>query len=144
MNDSTLPADGPGNASPEETWSALFAQMVIQQANTALMLLGKMPEPQSGQTLQDLEAAKLFIDQLEMLEVKTKGNLLPPEERLLKQSLASVRMAFVEVVEAAPSSGSCASAEAPAAGEAAPSAAQAGGATAPAEEESRKKFTKKY
>ncbi len=31
--------------------------------------------------MQDFEAAKMFIDQLEMLEAKTKGNLTPEEEK---------------------------------------------------------------
>jgi len=144
MNNPTPPAEAPTNTSPEDNMSARFARMVIQQANTALMLLGNMPEPHSGQPIQDLEAAKLFIDQLEMLEVKTKGNLDPLEERLLKQSLASVRMAFVQAVEAGPPPAAQASAGAAQTSDTPQSAAQAGSAPAPGEEESRKKFTKKY
>ena len=85
--------------SREDMMSALFAQMVMQQSNLALMLLGKAPHPESGQTIRDLDGAKLFIDQLEMLEVKTRGNLTKPEEAFLKQSLMSLRLAFVEAVE---------------------------------------------
>ena len=55
--------------------SALFAQLVIQQSNMAMLLMGKVPHPQTGETVRDVEAARLFIDQLEMLEAKTKGNL---------------------------------------------------------------------
>jgi hypothetical protein len=84
----------------DESHSALFAQMVLQQSNLALMLLGKVPHPETGQTTRDLEAAKLFIDQLEMLEVKTKGNLNLNEATLLKQSLMALRLAFVEAVDA--------------------------------------------
>ena len=69
----------------EEMHSALFAYLVMQQANMAMMLLGKTPHPETGQTVQDLESAKLFIDQLEMLEAKTKGNLNAEESKLLKQ-----------------------------------------------------------
>src|SRR5262245_33971583 len=91
---------GSGNITREEMMGALFANMVIQQSNMALMLLGKMPHPQSGETVRDLEAARLFIDQLEMLQAKTRGNLSKAEEDLLKQSLTTLRMAFVESVNA--------------------------------------------
>jgi hypothetical protein len=137
MNAPQAAETGPVNPSPEETQSALFAQMVLQQSSLAMMLLGKTPHPESGQVVRDLDAAKLFIDQLEMLEVKTKGNLSPEEAALLKQSLMSLHLAFVEAVDSpAPPAGA-----APAAEPKTPAPQAAG---APAEEEHRKKFTKKY
>jgi hypothetical protein len=100
MNDVNLPDEDLQNASPEEIMSALFANMIIQQTNMALMLLGKVPHPETGEIYKDLESAKMFIDQLEMIEAKTKGNLDKREEGLLKQSLAALRMAFVEEIDA--------------------------------------------
>lgn len=146
----------PANLSREQRMSLMFANMVIQQTNMALIFLGKVPNPETGQTVQDLNTAQIFIDQLEMLEAKTKGNLDKREESLLSQSLTELRMAFVDAVgsksaapaskpsepqappasqpaatpEATPSSNSQASAEA--------------AETAPSEQESRKRFTKKY
>src|ERR1051325_3643197 len=87
---------GMEGASREEILAAIFAQMVLQQANMAMMLLGKVAHPQTGQHVQDLEGAQMFIDQLEMLEAKTKGNLGKEEQNLLRQALMSARMAFVE------------------------------------------------
>ena len=116
--------------------SALFAQLVMQQSNMAMLLMGKVPHPQTGQTVRDIEASRLFIDQLEMLETKTKGNLSKEEEQLLKQSLLSLRMAFVQAVESPEPETK--QAEAPAENKI-ENAAQAG-----ADEESKKKFTKKY
>lgn len=128
--------------------SALFAQLVMQQANMALMLLGKVAHPESGQVVKDLDAAKLFIDQLEMLETKTKGNLSKEEAGLLKQSLMSLRLAYVEAVESPdPSKLREAKPPAPPASEATQpeKTVAAPAATAAAEEdEHRKKFTKKY
>src|SRR5215475_10795074 len=83
----------------DEMLSALFAHLVMQQSNMAMMLLGKTPHPETGESMRDLEAAKLFIDMLEMLEAKTKGNLTKEEQSLLKQTLMAVRMGFVEAVE---------------------------------------------
>ncbi len=84
--------------SREEILSALFEQMIIQHTNLALMFLGRMPHPQSGQRIHDLQSAKLFIDQLEMLEFKTKGNLSRDEEKLLQQGLMHLRATFVETI----------------------------------------------
>ena len=126
----------------EEMNSALFAYLVMQQSNMALMLLGKTPHPESGEIARDLDAAKLFIDQLEMLEVKTKGNLSPEETNLLKQTLMTLRLSFVEAAEApAPAVNGSGEAAPKASTEAAPPASEA----PPAEdEEHRKKFSKKY
>ncbi len=142
MSTSPAPEDASENLSREEIMAALFANMVIQQGNMALTFLGKLPHPESGEVIKDPETAKFFIDQLEMIEFKTKGNLDKREEGLLKQTLMTLRMAFVEAVE----SGSSSEAKPPAQAEAKESSSIAG-PTAPApghDDESRKKFTKKY
>jgi len=141
------------HASREEIMSALFANMVVQQTNLAMMMLGRVAHPETGQFIHDVETARMFIDQLEMLEVKTKGNLTKEEEGLLKQGLTALRMAFVEAVDSSAAGQPRASAGGPAPAAAAPSAdaeSKTPPAPAPApapsaaEEESRKKFSKKY
>lgn len=131
----------------DEMMSALFAHLVMQQSNMALMLMGKAPHPETGKTMRDLESAKLFIDLLEMLEAKTKGNLTKEEQSLLKQSLMSVRMGFVEAVESpSDQSETKPQPERPGAtatpAEAEKASTLEGAASAP--EESHKKFSKKY
>jgi hypothetical protein len=96
MNSQNMPPEGMDEPTPEEIMSALFANMVIQNTNMALMFLGKVPHPQTGQPIKDLESAQMFIDQLEMLAYKTRGNLGQEEKQLLSQSLISLRMTFVE------------------------------------------------
>jgi len=152
MNDSSRePGAGSGELSHDELQSALFAQLVVQQSNLALMLLGKGPHPESGQPVRDLEAAKLFIDQLEMLETKTRGNLNKEEAALLKQSLMALRMAFVEAVESpappakteeAPAPAAAPETAAPAKPE--PQTAPTADAGAAGEAESRKRYSKKF
>jgi hypothetical protein len=123
----------------DEHLSAVFATMVMQLTNLASMFMGKVPHPETKQPTVDLDAAQIFIDQLEMLEAKTRGNLNPEEQNILKQSLTTVRMAFVEAVEAADKP---TKQEQKAASSGAP---QSEPAQKPGEsEESRKKFTKKY
>jgi hypothetical protein len=131
-----MPPQDLGPISREEMMSALFAQLVVQQSNMAMLLMGKVPHPQTGQIMRDIEAARLFVDQLEMLEAKTKGNLTKEEEQLLKQSLMGLRMAFVEAIESPEPEAK--KAETPAENK----------IEAPAQpvtdDESKKKFTKKY
>ena len=106
--------------------TARFANLVIQNTNMAMMCLGHAPNPQTGETMRDVGAAQMFIDQLEMLEAKTKGNLTRDEEKLLQQSLMHLRLAFVEAVEH------------PEPTPAAPAAAT------PSDEEPSKRFSKNY
>src|SRR5438552_5586105 len=150
MNSTTasVPVNDASNNRQDEL-SFLFAQLVLQQSNMAMMLLGKLTHPESGKTVQDLDAAKLFIDQLEMLEVKTKGNLSKEEGFLLKQSLMSLRMAYVEAVESSPPSPQGQSSPTPTPAEPAKTAEPnkpkpERDTSAATEEEHRKKFTKKY
>ena len=82
--------------------TALFLDLVAQQANMAFLFLGHTPNPQTGQITVDLEAARLFIDQLEMLQARTRGNLSSLEEGRLKQALMAVRLAFVEAHQSPP------------------------------------------
>src|SRR5262249_40576594 len=125
--------------------------MVAQQTNMALMLLGKVPHPETGQTVTDVDAAQMFIDQLEMLEAKTKGNLNKQEESLLKQSLMALRLTFVEAIEKTetPAPEKKSPAAQPAA-ESKPTsvdqASQTPGKDSPSagDTDSRKKFSKKY
>ena len=147
MNDPHTSEAAPVDGSPEEMRSALFAHMVMQQSSMAMMLLGKTPHPETGKVLRDLEAAKLFIDQLEMLEFKTKGNLSQEEAALLKQSLMSLRMAFVEAVDSPSSTAESQPAHEPPPASPAPApepGTAPATAAAPTEDASRKKFTKKY
>jgi hypothetical protein len=139
MSDTTTSEQNLGGISRAEMMSALFAQLIMQQSNMAMLLMGKVPHPQTGEIVRDVEAARLFIDQLEMLQAKTKGNLSKEEELLLKQSLMSLQMAFVDAVESPPPAEKQPEPAAPAAEK------KIEAASAPdADAESKKKFTKKY
>lgn len=127
----------------EEMQSALFAQMVMQQANMAFMLMGKVPHPETGKPVRDLDAAKLFVDQLEMLEAKTKGNLNTHEANLLKQTLMSLRMSFVDAVNS-PGPEDAEKQIPPADQATTPEDEKSPPAEAAGEDQSGKRFSKKY
>jgi hypothetical protein len=128
--------------SREEYLSSVFATMVMQLTNMAAMFMGKVPNPENNQMVVDLDAAQIFIDQLEMLEAKTKGNLDAEEQNILKQGLTMVRMAFVEAVDEGQKQAAQPARSAPPSSSPSPTAP----ATPPAADEgdARKKFTKKY
>ncbi len=129
--------------------SALFAHLVIQNTNMALMFMGHAPNPETGERMHDLETTRMFIDQLEMLEVKTKGNLSREEEKLLQQSLTHLRLAFVEAVENPPKDEPQPAAIVQQEASAVPESKAAAGIIEASTEEggeadARKKFSKKY
>jgi hypothetical protein len=78
---------------PEPASFALLATTLAVQAQAAL---GDLPRPDGTRPPPDLPAARFHIDMLEVLEAKTKGNLTPEEDQLLKALLFDLRMRFVE------------------------------------------------
>lgn len=73
-----------------------FLDMVSLFGSQAMMALGKLANPMTGKAEKNLEAARLFIDMLEMLDKKTRGNLTPDESKVLQASLADLRIMYVE------------------------------------------------
>ena len=52
-----------------------FIEFVMMQAQNAALFLGQIPNPQTGKAEVNLEVARMFIDQLAMIQEKTRGNL---------------------------------------------------------------------
>jgi Domain of unknown function (DUF1844) len=73
-----------------------FIEFVMMQAQNAALFLGQIPNPQSGKAEVNLEVARMFIDQLVMIQEKTRGNLTNDEKTVLANALSGLQMAFVE------------------------------------------------
>jgi hypothetical protein len=73
-----------------------FVEFVMMQAQNAAFMLGQIPHPQTGKAEVNLDMAQLLIDQLVMIQEKTKGNLTNDESRILANALANLQIAFVE------------------------------------------------
>ena len=136
-------SDTPSTQDRAELHAQLFANLVMQHASMALIYLGVSPHPETGETMFDLDGARHFIDTLEMLEARSKGNLTTDEAAILKQALSTTRMAFVQAVEhgapkETPTEPKAVSPEPVAPAPAAPAVPPQ------SEEEERKKFVKKY
>src|SRR5471030_198028 len=81
-----------------------FVQFVMMQVQNIFYVLGRIPSPDGRPMPPNLEAGKLLIDQLEMIQEKTRNNLSPQESSILDDALKNVRLAFVEVSGGTPAS----------------------------------------
>src|SRR5436309_13990023 len=79
--------------------SQRFIEFVMMHAQNAALFLGQIPNPQTGEGEVNLDLARMFIDQLAMIQEKTRGNLSSEEAGVLRNTLANLQMAFVEVSE---------------------------------------------
>ncbi|HXT54658.1 MAG TPA: DUF1844 domain-containing protein [Candidatus Eisenbacteria bacterium] len=84
-----------GEALPEIN----FSTFVIGLSTQALMHLGEIANPVSGNVEIDVPTAKQMIDILGLLKDKTRGNLNASEDRLMEDILFDLRMKYVEAVK---------------------------------------------
>ena len=133
--------------------SQRFIEFVVMHAQNAALFLGQIPNPKTDEPEVNLDLARMFIDQLAMIQEKTRGNLTNEEATVLRNALSNLQMAFVEA------SGTAGSQRAPQAAAEPEMPAESSSpveqptpnadASAPIsstepETESRKKFTKSY
>jgi len=78
---------------------AIFAQLIMTFQSTAWIQMGKVKNPHTDKIEKDTAQAQYSIDMLDMLSVKTKGNLSEEEDKMLKNILTNSKMNFVEVLE---------------------------------------------
>jgi hypothetical protein len=109
--DSANPSGGPDETpvteglgekpkSPEESLPEInFSTFVISLSTQALMHLGEIPNPLSGEVERDIPVAKQMIDILGMLREKSRGNLDQGEEKLMEEVLFDLRMRYVDAVK---------------------------------------------
>ncbi len=80
---------------PDPSQGVNFASFLLSLATTGMVHLGEIPEPSTGQKMEDLEAARQMIDILGILKEKTEGNLSAEESHLLENVLYELRMKFM-------------------------------------------------
>jgi len=77
----------------------LFMQLIIQNQQIAMMSMGKIKNPVTDRLDRNLEHAKIYIDTLDMLLAKTKGNLSEYEEKFLIETLKDLKLNYVDEVD---------------------------------------------
>ena len=73
-----------------------FPTFIVSLNASALLHLGAIEDPTTGQKTKNLPMAKQTIDILSMLEEKTAGNLNDEEKNLLKNILYDLRLMYVK------------------------------------------------
>jgi len=73
-----------------------FSTFVVSLNASALLHLGAIEDPTTGQTNKNLSMAKQTIDILNLLEEKTVGNLSTEESNLIKNILYDLRIIYVK------------------------------------------------
>ena len=74
-----------------------FTGFVLSLATTAAVHFGDIADPNTGQRAEpNLAAAAQMIELIALLQDKTRGNLIEPEERLVDDLLYELRLRFVQ------------------------------------------------
>lgn len=81
----------------DEIPPAEFRSLVGMLTQQALMGLGMMGDQKSGRVIVDLQGSKFYIDLLDVLSEKTKGNLTDEESTELTEVLRELRSRFVHL-----------------------------------------------
>ena len=73
-----------------------FTGFISTLAMQAMVALGEIAHPQTGQPEPDLAQARYLVDVIQLLSEKTKGNLSKEEAQELKTLLYELRVKFVK------------------------------------------------
>jgi hypothetical protein len=83
------------------TRSPYFEMLLNLLANQAAAMLGAYADPQTGQAVVDLDAAHEFIDMLDALREKTRGNLTAEEDNTLTEVVGSLKYSYMQMTKSA-------------------------------------------
>lgn len=73
-----------------------FATFIFSLNSSALVQLGMIEDPMTGEKYKNLPLAKQTIDIISMLQEKTRGNLDTDEAAMLKNILYDLRILYVK------------------------------------------------
>ena len=88
---------GGTGAIPEANFEILVRTLAAQ----ALLAMGAVPDPRTGQRMASFELARHHIDMLTVIEEKTKGNLTDEESKNLNTTLYEIRNNYIQLSTAA-------------------------------------------
>lgn len=87
------------NLSEDKQQQLLFMMLVQQHQQIAMMGMGKIENPNTGEVERELKSAKFAIDTLVMLQKFTEGNLPKELDNYLKETLNNLRMNYADETE---------------------------------------------
>ena len=73
-----------------------YIKSIVMQS---MIFLGVAPSPITHRIERNLKQAKLLLDTLVMIRVKTKGNLTPQEMEVLDNAVNELKKKYEEIIE---------------------------------------------
>ncbi len=73
-----------------------LSSLIFSLSSSALLHLGEIADPQTGEKKEDFALAKHSIDTIAMLKEKTKGNRTEEEEKFVDSILTDLRWRYVK------------------------------------------------
>ncbi len=70
--------------------------LVISLSQAAMLSMGKIAHPETGETTVNLDLAKVNIDILQMIKEKTTGNLSKKEDEVLSETLTNLQLTYAD------------------------------------------------
>ncbi|GEM_PF-401696 len=87
------------NTDEKKLYEIQFVQLVFSLKTSAIIQLGKIANPLTGNIERNLNEAKYTIDMLNMLKEKTKGNLTADEEKIINDAVFELQMNYIDEVK---------------------------------------------
>jgi hypothetical protein len=75
-----------------------FSTFIASLSSSAMVQLGEIAEPTTGQKQGNMPMAKHTIDIIALLQEKTKGNLTSDENKLIQNVLTDLRMRYISAI----------------------------------------------
>ena len=76
-----------------------FSTFLLSLLSSALIQLGDLADPITGKVEKNLDAAGQTIDILDILRVKTEGNLTKEEDDLLRNATAELKWKYLDALK---------------------------------------------
>jgi hypothetical protein len=95
-DDAAMTNEADDRAAPGGMPPATFEFLVHTLFTQALMAFGRIPNPITNKAIKNVATARHFIDTLDMLETKTRGNLSSDEQRLLEEVQHQLRTLYLQ------------------------------------------------
>ena len=74
----------------------LFMYLVRTFQSSAWIALGKMENPMTDKTEVNIDQASYYVNLLEMIQEKTKGNLTDFEEQMLINTVSELKLNLID------------------------------------------------
>ncbi|MEE9166370.1 MAG: DUF1844 domain-containing protein [Candidatus Neomarinimicrobiota bacterium] len=77
----------------------MFVYLVSMFSESAWIAMGKLKNPATDKIEKNLEGASLYIDLLDMIKRRMKGNLSEHEEKFLDSTISNLKLNYMEATK---------------------------------------------